>query len=494
MIIIGVGIGVLLVVGVGLWFARRVDGDSTNFLVAGRSLALPLSAAGLMGQAVDSNATLGNMDLTFSLGFWAGASLPLGLSLCLLITGLLFAARMNAMGLFTLPDFYRQIYGRGVEVTASVLMIASFCILLAGNLVAGGYLFEAFLGTSYTVGVLLIVVVVLAYTLAGGMFSDAYTALVQMVITVIGSVSLLVWVAASYGLTTPDGMGPFDLEQLTSASAGAPINWATLISLGIGDIVAIDFMQRIFSARSPSVARRACLTGAALTAAVGVIYALVALAIVPVLGPDAPTPVLFTLLSNSAPAWLAILVLSAIVAASCSTANGVVLGTASVAVRNIRGLRDPSIGTGPSGTDPLLRAVRWTMLPVVAVAILFALQVPQTGILLTLAFDLLLACLLVPFVAGHWWPRRATREAAIAAVVVGLVVRLVLFALTPTIFGADNTLLYIPNDLVGAGFDGYPTFFGFLASLLAFVVVALLRPPREPAVMTRREDLVTAAA
>lgn len=250
-------------------------------------------------------------------------------------------------------------------------------------------------------------------------------------------------------------------------------------------------MQRIFSARSPSVARQACFTAAAMTAAVGVIYALVALAIVPVLGPDPQTPVLFTLLENMAPVWLAILVLSAIVAASCSTANGVVLGTASVAVRNIRGLRDPSIGTGPSGTDPLLRAVRVTMLPVVAVSILFALQVPQTGILLTLAFDLLLACLLVPFVMGHWWPRRATKAAAIAAVVVGLVVRLGLFALTPTIFGAENTLLYVPNDLVGPGFDGYPTFFGFAASLLAFVVVALLRPAREPAVMTRREDFVS---
>jgi solute:Na+ symporter, SSS family len=373
-----------------------------------------------------------------------------------------------------------------------VLMIASFCILLAGNLVAGGYLFERFMGTSYTVGVLLIVVVVLAYTLTGGMFSDAYTALVQMVITVVGSVSLLVWVAVTYGLSSPEGLGPFDVEQLTTASAGAPVNWATLISLGIGDIVAIDFMQRIFSARSPAVARSACFTAAALTAAVGVVYALVALAIVPALGPDPQTPVLFTLLENMAPAWLAILVLSAIVAASCSTANGVVLGTASVAVRNIRGLRDPSIGSGPSGTDPLLRAVRWTMLPVVGVSILFALQVPQTGILLTLAFDLLLACLLVPFVMGHWWPRRATKAAAVAAIVVGLVVRLTLFVLTPTIFGAENTLAYIPNDLVGPGFDGYPTFLGFAASLLAFVVVALLRPAREPAPVPRREDLAPA--
>ena len=60
-------------------------------------------------------------------------------------------------------------------------MIFSFCILLAGNLVAGGFLFERFLGTSYTVGILIIVAVVLTYTMAGGMFSDAYTAFIQMV-------------------------------------------------------------------------------------------------------------------------------------------------------------------------------------------------------------------------------------------------------------------------------------------------------------------------
>ncbi len=36
MIIPGVAIGVLLVLVVGLLVARKVDGDSTNFLVAGR--------------------------------------------------------------------------------------------------------------------------------------------------------------------------------------------------------------------------------------------------------------------------------------------------------------------------------------------------------------------------------------------------------------------------------------------------------------------------
>jgi SSS family solute:Na+ symporter len=269
-------------------------------------------------------------------------------------------------------------------------------------------------------------------------------------------------------------MGPFDLGQLGDPAQGAVVNWATLVALGVGDIVAIDFMQRIFSARTPEIARRACFIGAAGTALVGIPYALVALSSVAIFGGE-PTdgPVLFALLDEYAPPLLTILVLSAIVAASCSTANGAILGTASVAVRNIAGVEPRPQDT--TVADPLLRIVRITMLPVVGVAIFFALVVPQTGILLTLAFDLMLAGLIVPFVLGHYWSRITTAAAA-AAIAVGVTVRLVLFALTPTMYGVENTLLYVPNDLVGPGFDGWPTFIAPVCSLLVFVAVALARP------------------
>jgi hypothetical protein len=38
--------------------ARKIQGDSANYIVAGRGLILPLAAATLMAQAVDTNATL----------------------------------------------------------------------------------------------------------------------------------------------------------------------------------------------------------------------------------------------------------------------------------------------------------------------------------------------------------------------------------------------------------------------------------------------------
>ncbi|WP_298459833.1 sodium:solute symporter family protein [uncultured Cellulomonas sp.] len=474
MIIAGVGLSVLAVVLVGILVARKVDGDSANFLVAGRRLGVPLVAASLMAAAVDSNATVGNTDLTSAFGFWSGASLALGLALCLLLTGLFLARPMNRMGLFTLADFYRLRYGRGVEVGSSVLMIFAFAILMAGNLVACGFLLERFLGLDYTVGVLIAVALVLVYTIGGGMFSDAYTAAIQIVITLVATVALLWWVGSTIGFAIPEGMGPFDLAQLTSTDAGAPINWATLLSLGIGDIVAIDFMQRIFSARSPEVARRSCFTGAAGTAVIGVAYALVSLAAVSALGLDmADGPVLFTLLDSYAPPALTILVLSGIVAASFSTASGAILATSAVAVRNIFGVR--RVATEPGTADPLLRWTRLAMVPVVLLGVTVALQVAQTGILLTLAFDLMLACLVVPFLLGLFWKRGGTR-AAVAAMVTGLVVRITLFVLTPTMYGVPNDVAYLPNDLVPASFDGWPTMYGALASLLAYLVAAAVWP------------------
>lgn len=478
MILAGVAASTLLVVVIGLVVSRKVAGDSTNFLVAGRSLTLPLVAASLMGQAVDANATLGNTDLTASFGFWAGASLPIGLAICLLLTGRFLAKPMNEMGLLTLPDFFRQRYGRGVELTSSIVLIVSFCILLAGNLVVGGLLLDEFMSTGYTLGVLIVVALVLLYTVTGGMFSNAYAAVVQMGITLVAALGLLIWTVLELGLRSPEGMGAFDLGQLGDPAQGAVINWATLIALGIGDIVAIDFMQRIFSAKDGRTAQRACYWGAAGTLAVGIPFSLVALTAAVLLA-DAPAdgPVLFTLLTDYAPTGLAVLVLCGIVAASLSTANGVILGTAAVAMRNVRQTPTPLT---LDGADPLLRATRLAMLPVVGLGVLFALRVPQTGVLLTLAFDLLLAGLAVPFLLGLFWSR-ATTAAALACLAVGSTVRLVLFTLTPTVYGADNTLAYLPNGLIGAGFDGYPTFLAAIAGLLAFVVTALRTPAPAPA-------------
>ena len=295
---------------------------------------------------------------------------------------------------------------------------------------------------------------------------------------------MLFWVALTYGIVIPEGMGPFDFGQLTDPAQGAPINWATLIALGIGDIVAIDFMQRIFGAKSPEVARRACYIGAAGTAVIGTIFALVALTASAVLGISVDDgPILFTLLADYAPPILAILVLSGIVAASFSTASGAILATSAIAVRNIFGVRRAT-----TGRDPLLRWTRIAMIPIVLTAVVLAIRVSQTGILLTLAFDLMLACLAAPFILGVFW-RRPGVSAALISAGVGFVVRIVFLALTPTLYGVPNDLFYVPNTLVTADFDGWATIVAAFIGFGTYVTVgALHRRPESELISELREQ------
>ena len=486
------GIIVFLVatIGIGMWAAKQVKGDSENYLVAGRGLILPLAAATLMAQSVDSNATLGNTDLAAEFGFWAGASLPLGLALCLFLTALFFAKPMNRMGLITLPDFYRVKYNRKTEVVASFLMVLSFSFLLAGNLVAGGYLFQTFLGTTYTAGVMLLAITVFIYTASGGLFAVAYTDAIQVAIAFVGSLSLLIFMATNFGLEIPADTGPLALAQLTDPTAGAAINWATLLALGLGDIVAIDFMARIFAAESPETAQRACLIGSAGTVIIGVPFSLIALSAPQILADAGITPdgpILYALLNGIVPPALSLLVIVAILSASLSTADGAILGTSSVVAHNIIGIRhDDHNAAG----DRLLLLTRVMAFVITVMGVFFAIKVPQTGVLLLLAFDLGFAGLLVPLAGGLYW-RKATWQGALACIILGSLTRLILFALMPTTFGIDNTLLYIPNNIFTADFDGFPTLISPLVGLAAFIIISHLTRGTRTRQPLASEDRVT---
>ncbi|MEL7355986.1 MAG: sodium:solute symporter family protein [Cyanobacteria bacterium J06634_6] len=468
----GIIVFLLGTLGIGVWASKQIKGDSENFLVAGRGLALPLAASTLMAQSVDSNATLGNTDLSAEFGFWAGAALPIGLSLCLFLTGTFLAKPMNRMGLLTIPDFYRVKYGRTVELIAACIMSLSFSFLLAGNLVAGGFMFQTFLGMSYVGGITLLAALVFAYTVSGGLFAVAYTDAVQIVIALVGSLGLLVYLLANFGLEVAPGTGPLALEQLTSVGAGAAINWASILALGLGNMVAIDFMARIFAADSPETAQKACYTASAGTLIVGIPFSVIALSSGSILeqaGVVAEGPILFALLQNVVPPVLGLMVLAAILSASLSTADGAILGTSSVLAHNVFGIRHEA-GHAGSG-DRLLKVTRLLSVVITLLGVFLGLRVPQTGVLLLLGFDLGFAGLVVPLLGGLFWPR-ATRQGALACIIAGSITRLIFFALMPTMFGVDNTLLYIPNSLFTADFDGLPTLISPLVGLIAYAIMS----------------------
>jgi Na+/proline symporter len=148
----GFGIAVMcaiaLFVIVGFASIFIIKGQSENYFVAGRSLPLWVLTATLASQSLDSNAILGNADLSYKYHFFDGAVLPIGLGLSLILNGVFLASKIHADNALTLPDVFGKRYGKLVEVMASICTIISFLCLLAGNLVGMGTIISYLLGIS----------------------------------------------------------------------------------------------------------------------------------------------------------------------------------------------------------------------------------------------------------------------------------------------------------------------------------------------------------
>lgn len=443
----------ILSLGVGVMTSRLVKKSSKRYMIAGKSLPLMFVGTMLAAQSIDGNSSLGNAGLVTIGGFWAGAALPLGLAICLFLTGLFYGPKLNKMSMLTLPDFYYRRFGKGPEAISSGLLLISFTILVAGNFAATGYILSTVLNIDLTWAILIGAVVVLVYTYAGGLFSSAYTDIFQIYLAIIAFWAAFLFFYGGYGPAPFDtmlGATPpefLDFSGLTDIGNGALINWAAIAALGFGDIVALDFMERVFASKDPKTARKGAFMGGGLTlltviptSFMGIIALYLISAELMVL-PD-PFLALPTIAIDHVPFPIGAALLMGVMGASMSTANGGLLAISSVISRNIiqrdilRGLKKK-----PGMDDKkLLMTTRIATIPMMIAAFVLASQLPQPGIYLVLAFDIVFAGALAPLTLGLFW-KKANRPAAITSLAAGTVLRLALFFLIPVeLAGLDSMI------------------------------------------------------
>jgi solute:Na+ symporter, SSS family len=459
-----------LTLAVGVISSKMVQRSGRRLIVAGKSLPLALVGTMLAAQAVDGNSSLGNVSLVFQFGFWAGAVIPLGLGICLLITGAFYAKKLNKMSMFTLPDFYFRRFGNGAEGISGALMIISFTILVAGNLAASGFILEVVFGIDYFWGILISALVVVAYTIAGGLFASAWTNLFQVYLAIgafwvgflffVGGFSGTEW-DTIYNNAPPEFM---DITGLTDIANGALINWAGILALGLGDIVALDFMERVFAARDPKTARRGAFMGGALT-----LFTVVPTSMLGIIAffflpadtiPDLALPLLAT---EHMPFAIGAAILMGVIGASMSTASGGLLAISSVVSRNyIQRIIRRRWMNKPGWSDrKLLTATRIIIAPMMVAGTALGYFLPAPGIYLILAFDVVFAGAFAPLTFGLFWSK-ANMPAAIASLIVGSIARLYFF-------------FAIPEEL--AGLD---TMIPPVISFVLFVVVAYATQSKYP--------------
>jgi Na+/pantothenate symporter len=136
------------------------------------------------------------------------------------------------------------------------------------------------------------------------------------------------------------------------------------------------------------------------------------------------------------PYWIGVLVFVGVLGASMSTANGAILVISVVLARNLIARRRAALTEDSS----MLRLSRLMALPTAAGAALIAYLRPEPGILLIIAFDIVLAGCVIPLFAGVYWPK-ANATGAIASIVVGTTARVIAHFVTPPDWAGLDTLV-----------------------------------------------------
>jgi SSS family transporter len=430
MLVTFVVIYLLVSIGIGLWAAKRVH-NSKDYLLAGRSLPLYMNIATVFATWFGAETVL-SVSATFAKDGMGGVVAdPFGASMCLVLVAVFFARTFYRMDLLTVGDFYRKRYNKPVEVATGLIITISYLGWTSAQMTALGLVFSVLSGGALSLneGIVLGAVIVLGYTIWGGMWSVAFTDLFQSVLIVIGLWGIA-WLVG-------DMAGGMDKVVAAAAAADKFAFWPTggsgewlafvaaWMTLAIGSIPQQDVFQRVTSAKNEKTAVRGTLIGGLayfIMAFVPMYIAYAALVIDPGMSQlfaaeDAREiqRILPDLILNQTPVWAQVMFFGALLSAILSTASGALLAPTAMCTENV--LR-PFI---PHMSDrQFLILLRTVLVSFTLAALLFALNSKSTMYeMVQNAYKVTLVGAFVPLAFGIFW-KRANAEGAVMAIVLGL--------------------------------------------------------------------------
>lgn len=434
-----VGLYVLLSIGIGVYAAKRVH-SSTDYIVAGRRLPLHITTATVFATWFGSETVLGTSSTFIQEGLHGIVADPFGASLCLILVGVFFARHLYRKNLITIGDFFKQKYGRAVELATSVAIMLSYLGWVSAQMIALGLVFNVLSHgeISQNTGIVIGAAIVMAYTIYGGMWSVALTDFMQMIIIVLGMLYV------GYVVTGEINGGTMAvIEHAAQADkfnfwpeptlAGILAFVGAFVTLALGSIPQQDVFQRVMSAKDENTAVRGAVLGGSLYfvfAFVPIFLAYSAFLIdeqmtTSLLEKDSQL-VLPTLVLQHTPLLAQVMFFGALLAAIMSTASGTLLAPSTIFTENI--LR-PLLGK--VSDTRFLWIIRAVVLIFGCFVTLFALNSNSSIFeMVENAYKVTLVVAFVPLAAGVYWSKASTQGAAFS-MTFGLVVWVFLEATAP---------------------------------------------------------------
>jgi SSS family transporter len=446
--------------GIGVWAGTRIR-NTSDFAIAGRSLPLIMVVTTTFATWFGAETVMGIPAKFVQGGLNAIVEDPFGAGTCLILVGLFFATRLYKQNLLTIGDFYRQRYGRGIEVFCSSAIILSYLGWVAAQITALGLVFSVLTNgaMSETTGMIVGTMAVLVYVVIGGFLAVAWTDFIQMIVLVVGLAIIALFSADLAGGSDKvfAAISSKDLWHFLPPPTFTDMAMflGAAVTMMLGSIPQQDVFQRVMSARNAETARNGAVIGGISYILFAFVPMFIVASAVVVMGDSAMEMakndyqrVLPTFVLTKMPLVMQILFFGALLSAIKSTSSATLLAPSTSFVENIL----KNLRPGMNDKQQLF-AMRATIVIFTALVLAYAVAMKGTSIydLVSAAYQVTLVGAFVPLVMGLYW-KRATTQGAICSVATGVGVWLLFF---PQV-GGETLSHAFPGQLAGllAGFGG----------------------------------------
>jgi len=256
---------------IGLW-ANRYVGGLSDYLVAGRTLRIRLALATMTGTELGLVTVMYVSELGYTKQF---ASLYLAvievLGLAVIGATGLVVYRLRQEAVLTVPEYYQRRYSQTVRVVGAVMMVLAGVLNMGVFLKAGSLFLVGVTGLDDPMALKLIMtgllLLVLFYTVLGGMVSVVITDLIQFLVLGVGALVVSFFVLDELGgigglwdLSGTTYVNPLLGDNpVTSQEADGVGPWmlmAQWLTLSIAVMLWPATVSRTLAVKTPTVARK----------------------------------------------------------------------------------------------------------------------------------------------------------------------------------------------------------------------------------------------